>query len=159
MSYSVVVTTPAEADLAGIGDYIAFQLKEPETALCLLTKIENKIMELKDFPTRCALIREEEFRIQGYRKIFVENYTIFLHFQKRKKSSIFIVLYTIREIGWKSFKNRYHFPLIEHGYTENMACYVPYISFFVGLAADNAIGIADFCFQAHGVAHSSTSKY
>lgn len=77
MSWAVVVTKPAEADLLAIGDYIAFQLKEPGTALRLLSKIEEKIMELSEFPARCAFVREEEFRAQGYRKLFVENYTVF----------------------------------------------------------------------------------
>lgn len=97
MSWTVVVTKPAEADLLAIGDYIAFQLKEPETALQLLCKIEEKVMELRDFPTRCAVVREAEFCAQGYRKLFVENYTIFFTLSK-KNETVYIhrVLYNKR---------------------------------------------------------------
>ena len=77
MNYAVVITKPAEADLAGIGDYIAFQLKEPDTAVRLLGKLQAEILKLAEFPTRRALVREEEFRAQGYRKLFVEHYTVF----------------------------------------------------------------------------------
>lgn len=97
MKYAVVITKAAETDLLGIGDYIAFSLKEPETAFALVERIQAEIMKLADYPKRCKEVSEHEFKVQGYRKLFVENYIVFFTLSETEKT-VFIerVLYNKR---------------------------------------------------------------
>ena len=51
--YSVKLMSRALRDLDGIYDYIAHTLLEPETALNLVSRIEDAILSLEMMPSRC----------------------------------------------------------------------------------------------------------
>jgi len=76
-SYNVVITKPAQRDLLDIFDYIAFELREPETASNLLSKIRSKVTSLEEFPKRNNFILEPKYVIQKVRWCPVENYVLF----------------------------------------------------------------------------------
>ncbi|TDF95373.1 type II toxin-antitoxin system RelE/ParE family toxin [Paenibacillus piri] len=75
--YNIVITEPAEADLRGIAEYIALELKEPSTAQNLITKIGEFIFELEIMPYRYALVNDERLASQGIRMLLVDNYIVF----------------------------------------------------------------------------------
>ena len=76
-SYNVVITESAQHDLLGIFDYISFELREPETASSLLSKIRTKAKSLEEFPERNNIISEPKYELQIIRWCPVENYVIF----------------------------------------------------------------------------------
>ena len=53
-----MITELAQYGLLGIFDYIAFELREPETASSLLSKIRTKPKSLEEFPERNNVISE-----------------------------------------------------------------------------------------------------
>ena len=57
-SYNDVITDAAQHDLLDIFDYIAFELREPESASRLLSKIRSKVKILEEFPERNNMISE-----------------------------------------------------------------------------------------------------
>ncbi len=76
-SYNVVITDAAQRDLLDIFDYIAFDLRELDSASCLLFKIRNKVKSLEDFPERNNVISEPKYEAQKIRWCPVENYVNF----------------------------------------------------------------------------------
>lgn len=77
MRYEVIVTESAQRDLAGIFEYIALALLEPETAVNLYRGIMNAIHTLDTFPERNPLVEIEPWRKAGMRKMPVKNYIVF----------------------------------------------------------------------------------
>ncbi len=75
--YAVKITRQAQAQLEEIARYIAFVLREPQTALRLLDSLEAEIASLSRFPGRAALTEEEPWHSQGIHKLSVKNYLIY----------------------------------------------------------------------------------
>jgi len=75
--YYVNVTQTAFDDLADIVLYIKDELKEPAVSDNLLARIKKGIFSLNTLPYRNPLVRDKALAAQGYRCMFVGNYTIF----------------------------------------------------------------------------------
>lgn len=74
-------------DLDGIYDYIAYRLLEPETALKLVSRIENAVLSLETMPYRCPERKRGAYANRGYRQFFVENYMVIFRIDEVKKNS------------------------------------------------------------------------
>ena len=90
--YKVKLSTAAFRDLDGIYKYIAENLKVPETALKLVTEIENAILSLDEMPQRGAERRIGVYANKGYRQIFVKNYTVVYRVDEKEKTVIVITV-------------------------------------------------------------------
>lgn len=78
MSQYKVVTLPlAENDIADQMDYIAFELKTPETAIKMIKGFRKTIDSLSLFPQRHELDEDDELATYGIRKIYYKNYKIY----------------------------------------------------------------------------------
>lgn len=75
--YTVKITRQAQEQLEEIADYIAFTLREPDTALRLLDALEKEISSLSRFPGRIALTEEEPWHSQGIHKMAVKHYLVY----------------------------------------------------------------------------------
>ena len=96
--FHLVITEPAEADLKGIADYIAKELREPSTAQHLITKIAESILKLKQMPQQYALVSDERLANQGIRKLMVDNYIVFYVVSEKNQSvSIIRILHGKRD--------------------------------------------------------------
>ncbi len=97
MNYSVNISQPAEEDLNQIVDYIVVQLAAPAAALDFIEHFSNVVSSLKSYPHRCSMVRDEEFQLHGFRKIFVKNYIVFFTANETEQT-VFInrVLYNRR---------------------------------------------------------------
>jgi len=74
--YSVDITAAAEADVAGIWEYIAQD--KPEAATAFVLRIEEQISTLENFSERCQPVPENELLGTSYRHLLYGNYrTIF----------------------------------------------------------------------------------
>lgn len=76
-TYRVKITKQAQEQMIEIVDYISKELCSPDAALNLLSKLENAINALSEFPERNKLIDEEPWHSEGIRKIVVNNFLIY----------------------------------------------------------------------------------
>ena len=53
--YHIKITEYAEQDLEDIGNYVAFTLKNPASAICLIHDLKNKMNSLRQMPQKHAL--------------------------------------------------------------------------------------------------------
>ena len=90
--YSVKLMSRALRDLDGIYDYIARTLLEPETAINLVSRIENAILSLETMPYRCPERKQGVYANRGYRQLFVENYTAIFRIDEVKKTVIVVTV-------------------------------------------------------------------
>ena len=77
IKYNLVITEAAEADLNGIADYISYELKEPNTALKQLARIQEAMAALKELPEPHSLVQDKYLAAKGIRKLPTDNYLIF----------------------------------------------------------------------------------
>lgn len=77
MTYDVMVTEQADADLRGIYEYIAFELLSPDNASAQLDRLENAIMALDQFPDKHRLYENGAWRDRGLRLMPVDNFLVF----------------------------------------------------------------------------------
>ena len=73
-TYEVKLTPRALQDLDSIYAYIAQSLMEPDTALKLLSRLEDAIFSLEQIPQRSALRKTGAYANYGYRQLLIENY-------------------------------------------------------------------------------------
>lgn len=77
MNYRLIITEPAEIDIAEIILYISKELHSHKAALDLLNEIDQHILGLEQMPNRYALVSDERLARLGIRFIPVKNYLIF----------------------------------------------------------------------------------
>lgn len=76
----VVISPMAKEDLAEIGDYIANELHNPQSALALIRKIRKTVLELERFPEMGPVLAAEGSSTP-YRSVKCGNYMAFYHLQ------------------------------------------------------------------------------
>jgi len=65
----------AERDITEIIDFISRD--NPNTAIRLIDKIDDRIKELSDFPEIGKIPKDERLRKLGYRILIIDNYLVF----------------------------------------------------------------------------------
>lgn len=101
MKYNLVIAEAAEADLDGIADYISYELKEPNTALKQLARIQEAMATLEELPERHSLVQDKYLAAKGIRKLPIDNYVIFYTVNKSANTvNIVRVLHGRRD--WES---------------------------------------------------------
>ncbi|MDD3139041.1 MAG: type II toxin-antitoxin system RelE/ParE family toxin [Lachnospiraceae bacterium] len=84
MSEYKVITLPlAEEDIADQTDYIAFDLKSPETAVNMVQGFRKTINSLSTFPQCHELDEDKELARLGIRKTYYKNYKIYFLIDER----------------------------------------------------------------------------
>lgn len=77
MSYRIIVTPDAEADMKELRDYIADVLHAPAAALSYLRTVRGEIASLTDMPARYRLMDEEPWHSYGLRRAMARNSYIY----------------------------------------------------------------------------------
>ena len=90
--YKVKMFDQAYCDLDGIYDHIANTLMEPGIALNIVENIENAILNLDIMPHRCPERKIGAYAYQGYRQLFVGNYTAVFRIDEASKSVLIITI-------------------------------------------------------------------
>ena len=75
--YNIQYSKESKEDLAGIKQYIKYNLKELETAQKLISKIRNEINNLKYNTNICLIIGDNLLNKLEIRNLIVDNYIIF----------------------------------------------------------------------------------
>lgn len=66
----------AANDLENIVSYISVELSNPEAAMGVLEKIEQRFQDLMNFPYLYPLIESNKLIVEGVRKSVIDNYVI-----------------------------------------------------------------------------------
>lgn len=77
MSYAVEISAQAEADLRGIFEYIAFELRSVQNAAGQLSRLEESIYSLNQMPERYRRYEREPWLSRNLRLMPVDNYCVF----------------------------------------------------------------------------------
>ena len=99
-SYNVVITEAAQHDMLDIFDYIAFELREPESASCLLSKIRIKVKSLDEFPNRNNTISVSKYEVQKIRWCPLENYVIFYQISEFQ-NQVYVIRVLYKKRNWE----------------------------------------------------------
>ncbi len=75
--YQIRITEMAAQDLENVGDYIAYELKNPSAAESTISGIRAKINSLVNFPERNELDEDEQLAGLGVRKDYYHSYKIY----------------------------------------------------------------------------------
>lgn len=95
MIYTIHISEEAEADLRGIYEYIAFEKMSPENAEGQLNRLEEKILELENFPEKYKRYNREPWYSRGTRIMPVDNYVVYyIPNEKTAMIDIIRVLYS-----------------------------------------------------------------
>ena len=84
--YKVITLPLAEEDIADQTDYIAFELKSPETAVNMVRGFRKIINSLSLFPQSHELDEDEELAGYGIRKTYYKNYKIYFMIDEREQT-------------------------------------------------------------------------
>ncbi len=90
--YKVLLSPNAYTDLDNIYKYIKIQFKNSLTALEMVELIEETILKLDTLPHRGAERKIGIYANQGYRQLFVKNYTIVYRIDEELKQVIIITI-------------------------------------------------------------------
>ncbi|QTL97548.1 type II toxin-antitoxin system RelE/ParE family toxin [Iocasia frigidifontis] len=77
MKYEIIRTDKANDQLYDIINYIADDSGSVDIALDYLSKIEEAVMKLEDYPYRGSYPRYSILKRQGYRVLIIERHLIF----------------------------------------------------------------------------------
>lgn len=77
MRYSVEIADQAEADLRGIYEYIANELRSVQNAAAQISRLEQGIYSLDQMPERFRRYEKEPWSNQGWRIMPVDRYCVF----------------------------------------------------------------------------------
>ena len=75
--YKIKITDLAEQDLENLGDYIAYQLKNPSAAVNTVKGIRKQINSLRTFPESNELDDDPMLASIGVRMDYYKNYKIY----------------------------------------------------------------------------------
>jgi len=90
--YIVTMVDRAYRDLDDIYKYIASVLIEPGIAMNIVDDIETAILSLDAFPHRCPERKTGSYANQGYRQLFVGNYTALFRIDEEHKLVIVLAI-------------------------------------------------------------------
>lgn len=93
MSYKLVVTKPAEKDLADILQYISKDLSAPKAASDFLNEVLKCYDNLSENPFMYAFCDNDRLRNKEYQKAIIKNYIMFYRVDKDNN-----LIYVIRFI-------------------------------------------------------------
>lgn len=94
MTYSVSLSSKANADLQNIYQYIAYRLLSPINAAAQLSRLEEVILSLEEMPQRYRRYDKEPWHSKGIRIVPVDHYCILYYpDQGRKTVTILRIVY------------------------------------------------------------------
>lgn len=85
MNYNLVITKPAENDLADILQYISKDLSAPKAANDLLDDILKCYDNISLNPLMYALCDNDRLKSKNYRKAVIKNYIMFYRVDEEKQ--------------------------------------------------------------------------
>ena len=91
--YSVRILPKAYSDIDSIYEYISNQIKEDAAAKRLVDKFEKAVLDLAMFPYRGAERKVGAYAENGYRQLFIDNFTAVYRINETNKE---VMIVTVR---------------------------------------------------------------
>ncbi len=91
--YTVYISPQAYRDIDLIYEYIREEFSSENTAINMIDLIEQAIISLEEIPQRGAERKVGQYAYQGYRQLFVKNYTIIYRIDEDTKA---VAVITVR---------------------------------------------------------------
>lgn len=82
--YDVIILPLAEKDIINNVDYIFYDKKSPETAMCLMDGFYKTIEKLSYMPEQHEVDEDEELSKRNIHKCYYKNYKIFFYINKEQ---------------------------------------------------------------------------
>ena len=96
-SYKLILTSISAKDLESIYNYIASNLNSPQSAFNLNKKFFNALERICDMPNSCPVIENSFVKVDGVRKLIVDNYIIlYVPNHDKKEIIVYRVVYGAR---------------------------------------------------------------
>lgn len=92
-NYSVKLLSMAYTNIDEIYYYIAKELHSEQSALNIVSELENAILSLEQLPYRGAKRKVGAYKNKGYRQLFVKNFIVIYRIDESKKE---VTIVTIR---------------------------------------------------------------
>lgn len=83
--YSIQILKSAYKNIDDIYAYISNELLAPDSAINLVSKLEESILSLETMPKRFSIRRTGRYSNKGYRQIFVDNFIIIFRINELNK--------------------------------------------------------------------------
>lgn len=83
--YRITLTQRATDDIIGIGDYIAFQLLQPDTSENFIKGLRHSISQLKLLPYKFPLIQDDSLQNQSIRCMPHKNFMFSMKLLKLRR--------------------------------------------------------------------------
>jgi toxin ParE1/3/4 len=100
MKWTVIYSAQARQDLRNIYEYIAYNLRVPETANRQTGRIMKEIRSLDEMPFRFKLYDEEPWHSQGIRILTVDNYFVIYQPNETENTvNVVRIIYSGRDIS------------------------------------------------------------
>lgn len=84
--YKLIITSPAETDLADITEYIAKDLSAPIAASNFLNEVSKCYDNISRTPLMYELCQNERLRARKYRKALIKNYVMLYKVDEQTKT-------------------------------------------------------------------------
>ena len=99
-AFQVLYAKAAQEDIKQIYRYIAFSLREPETAKQQIRRIRSGIRSLQNFPYRFSCVEWEPWHSMAMHRMPVDRYLVFYLCDRQAKTvTIVLVFYGGRDIA------------------------------------------------------------
>ena len=96
--YKILFTRTAYADLHGIYKYIREELLNINSAITIVSEIEERIDILKEFPLTGSPVQEAILASMGYRKLIIHDYVaLYTVDEQQKEVRIIRIIYGKRD--------------------------------------------------------------
>ena len=105
--YKVETLPLAEKDIVSQTDYIAFELKAPETAIRIARGLRKTLNNLSILPHRHELDEDEELARHKIRKTYYKNYKIYFVISEKEQIVFILGVYHMLENSKKRVLRRY----------------------------------------------------
>ena len=86
MQYKLIITGPAEQDLAEIAKYISKDLSSPKAAINFIDEVDNCYENISLNPLMYPLSENERLNKKGYRKALIKNYIMLYRVEEKEKT-------------------------------------------------------------------------
>ena len=94
--YKIRITDLAEQDFEEIGDYIAYHLEAPSTAVKIVKGIKKELISLASMPERNQLDEDKFLSELGVRRHYYKSYNIYYMVYEQENSIVILrILHTL----------------------------------------------------------------
>lgn len=106
MTYKIIYTQKALADLDAVASYIKLKLCNISASNCIVENFFSEGDSLVAFPTRYPLCNDELLRAWGIRFVPVKNYLLF-YVVREAEGTVYVIRFLYAKRAWQNILREY----------------------------------------------------